>query len=337
MRCHFSTPCKCRDVTSPWNAATIDTHPRTPTTTQLQAVVKQLVQSANTTSTNRQYHHKWVTFVDFHEHVMQVPMRIPAQQVSVAMFAAHLKQKGLRSSTIKTYMTSISNVHKLLGHADPTDYYLVKKTQQGISNTEPKNTLQRLPIMNTELKLITQAIPYATSCIYTQIMLKALFHIAYHACLRVGEAVYSNQQPHTLTMDHITISDGNSYTITFSSYKHSKSATPTLVMHKQHDAHHCPVTALRNYLLLRGGAPGPIFIDKAGEPVARDGFAQHLKTCLQLAGLPAHKYNTHSLRIGRITQLALDRTTQTNIKIVGRWKSDAYLRYIKPTRFELPH
>ena len=140
MRCHFSTPGNCRDVTSLWNAATIDTHPRTSTATQLQAPVKQLVQSANTTSTNRQYHHQWVTFVDFHEHVMQVPMRIPAQQVSVAMFAAHLKQKGLRSSTIKTYMTSISNVHKLLGHADQTDSYLVKKTQQGISNTEPKNT-----------------------------------------------------------------------------------------------------------------------------------------------------------------------------------------------------
>ena len=116
---------------------------------------------------------------------MKVPMRIPAQQVSVAMFAAHLKQKGLRGSTIKTYMTSISNIHKLLGHDDPTDTYLVRKTQQGISNTEQINTLQRLPIMDTEMKLITQAISYATSCTYTQIMLKALFLITYYAWLRV--------------------------------------------------------------------------------------------------------------------------------------------------------
>lgn len=185
MRCHFSTPGNCRDVTSLWNAATKDTHPRTTTTEQLQTAVTQLVQSANTTSTNRQYHKQWVAFVDFHEHIMKVPMRIPAQQVSVAMFAAHLKQKGLRGSTIKTYMTSISNIHKLLGHDDPTDTYLVRKTQQGISNTEQINTLQRLPIMDTEMKLITQAISYATSCTYTQIMLKALFLITYYAWLRV--------------------------------------------------------------------------------------------------------------------------------------------------------
>ena len=267
---------------------------------------------------------------------MKVPMRIPAQQVLVAMFAAHLKQKGLRGSTIKTYMTSISNVHKLLGHDDPTDTYLVRKTQQGISNTEPINTLQRLPIMDTEMKLITQAISYATSCTYTQIMLKALFLITYYACLRVGEAVYSNQRAHTLTMDHITTADGNSYTITFSSYKHSKSATPALVLQKHINVQHCPVTALRNYILLRGRAPGPIFIDKTGNPVTRDGFAEHLKICLQLAGLPAHKYNTHSLRIGRTTQLALDGTTLAKIKLAGRWNSEAYLRYIKPTHFQLP-
>ena len=116
----------------------------------------------------------------------------------------------------------------------------------------------------------------------------------------------------------------------------SKSATPALVLQKHINVQHCPVTALRNYILLRGRAPGPIFIDKTGNPVTRDGFAEHLKICLQLAGLPAHKYNTHSLRIGRTTKLALDGTTLAKIKLAGRWNSDAYLRYIKPTHFQLP-
>ena len=101
--------------------------------------------------------------------------------------------------------------------------------------------------------------------------------------------MYSNQRAHTLNMDHITTADGNSYTITFSSYKHSKSATPALVLQKHINVQHCPVTALRNYILLRGRAPGPIFIDKTGNPVTRDGFAEHLKICLQLAGLPFGK------------------------------------------------
>ena len=200
------------------------------------------------------------------------------------MFTAHLKQKQLRSSTIKTYLSAISNVHKLLGLNDPTDSFLVTKTIQGIATTEPKLTKQRLAITNIELKQITQAIPYSTSCAYTQIMLKALFHFTYHACLRVGEVVYSTQREHTLTMNHIAPTDDNCYKITFSSYKHSNSATPILVVQKQNDVQICPVTSLRQYLLLRGQVPGPLFIDISGNPLTRDNFVHYLKLCLRLAG-----------------------------------------------------
>ena len=107
MRCHFSTPGNCRDVTSLWNAATIDTHPRTSTTAQLQAAVKQLVQSANTTSTNRQYHQQLVTFVDFHEQVMHVPMLIPASQY----ISGYVRSSPETKVTAKQYHKDIHDIY----------------------------------------------------------------------------------------------------------------------------------------------------------------------------------------------------------------------------------
>ena len=167
-----------------------------PTSTRHLAAVKLLVHSANTISTNRLYNQHLVAFVDFHEHLMHVPMRIPALQVPVN----------------------------------------------------------------------------------------------------------SNIQAHTLTMDRITIADGYSCTITL--LPHRKSATAVLAMLKQLDIHHCPVTALLNYLRLRGEAPGVIFIDKAGKLVTLDEFAQHLKLCLQ-DRVPSHIYYKAFAKISRNTQHAL--------------------------------
>ena len=252
------------------------------------------------------------------------------------MFAAHLQRQGLRSSTIKTYLSAISNVHKLLGQTDPTNTFLVNKMVQGIVNTESKSEQTRLPITNTELHKIMQAIPFCTGCTYTQIMLEALCLLAYHACLRVGEIVYSAQREHTLTMDNLNTTEASEFQITLSSYKHSKTTTPTLILQKQPTDKHCPVKSLQKYLLIRGAAPGPIFINKMSQPLTRENFAHYLNLCLQLAGLPAEHYNTHSLRIGRATQLAIDGASEMTIKAAGRRKSTAYQKYVHPTVFHLP-
>ena len=46
-------------------------------------------------------------------------------------------------------------------------------------------------------------------------------------------------------------------------------------------------------------------------------------------GLESHLYNTHSLHIGRASDLSKMGANVEKIKHVGRWKSNAVYRYIK--------
>ena len=50
---------------------------------------------------------------------------------------------------------------------------------------------------------------------------------------------------------------------------------------------------------------------------------------MQTAGLDAHAFSGHSLRIGAATTAAAAGLPDWLIKAMGRWKSDAYLRYVR--------
>ena len=186
--------------------------------------------------------------------------------------------------------------------------------------------------------MLVRAIPLAVKSIYKQHMLKALFLLAFHACMRAGEVVVSSESYHTLNFRHVQqiVQNGEpAFQITFPSYKHSKSSTTSILSAAQQQEY-CPVTALRTYLVHRGTSRGPLFIDENSSPITRANFSAYLKSCLRIAGLPDHRYNTHSFRIGRATQLAQDKVPQSEIQSVGRWHSDAYQKYIRPSYKQLP-
>jgi len=52
-------------------------------------------------------------------------------------------------------------------------------------------------------------------------------------------------------------------------------------------------------------------------------------------GLDTKHYNTHSFRIGAATSAESAGLTESQIKSMGRWKSDAYRHYIKPSSSQL--
>ena len=90
------------------------------------------------------------------------------------------------------------------------------------------------------------------------------------------------------------------------------------------------------YIAVRGNTPGPLFIQQANLPVNRASFVHFLNKCLVTSNLQVSRYNTHSFRIGRATQMAMDGHTNDQIKAAGRWKSSAFLKYIRPSYFTLP-
>ena len=188
------------------------------------------------------------------------------------------------------------------------------------------------------------SIPLFSSDSFEGKLVKALFLLTFYACLRAGEIVHADKTAHTLCMENL-IWTHSTYTIKFASYKHS-GRTGSVAEDERHDlpeitlprihSNNCPVLALREYIDTRGGQHGPIFINQGGQPVTRKQLSVWLKTAVELTGAPSGRYNTHSFRIGRTTQLAAEGHSDETIRRTGRWKSDAYKGYIQIQSFSLP-
>ena len=97
----------------------------------------------------------------------------------------------------------------------------------------------------------------------------------------------------------------------------------------------CPVKAMLNYLLVRAEGTGPLFKFQDGRYLTRQRLVDHVRAALQEAGLDQSKYCGHSFRIGAATTAAKRGMEDSMIKTLGRWKSLAYLEYIKIPRDQL--
>lgn len=90
----------------------------------------------------------------------------------------------------------------------------------------------------------------------------------------------------------------------------------------------CAVESLLAYLVIRGDGPGPLFLLQSGQPLTRPLLTNWLKEILTLAKVPGN-YSSHSFRIGAATVAARNGIPDHLIRLLGRWSSSAYLRYIR--------
>ena len=97
----------------------------------------------------------------------------------------------------------------------------------------------------------------------------------------------------------------------------------------------CPVNALLAYVDVRGQAPGPLFRFKDQQPLTRERLVSCLRTAISKAGFDPNLYAGHSFRIGAATAAHLNGVEDSTIMTLGKWKSDAYLRYIRTPKEQL--
>ena len=90
----------------------------------------------------------------------------------------------------------------------------------------------------------------------------------------------------------------------------------------------CPIKALLPYLVLRGDRPGPLFLLQDGRRLTRQIFATTLDNLLKELHLNPVEFNTHSFRIGAATSAKEANISDMYIKMLGRWRSDAYQCYV---------
>ncbi len=92
----------------------------------------------------------------------------------------------------------------------------------------------------------------------------------------------------------------------------------------------CPVSALLSYIAIGPSVYGPLFVFGDGSFLSRDKLVSAVRAALEQAGMDAKSYRGYSFRIGVATTAAQVGLEDSIVKMLGRWESTAYQRYIQP-------
>ena len=101
--------------------------------------------------------------------------------------------------------------------------------------------------------------------------------------------------------------------------KHTKNIPPgtseNVILHHRTDL--CPVTAVQNFLVLRGNTGSPLFSLPGGVPYPRSQFGAALWLTVNISQLKG-KYLGHSFMIGAATEAAARGMSDSQIRKLGR-------------------
>ena len=153
----------------------------------------------------------------------------------------------------------------------------------------------------------------------------------FYGFLRIGEITATKQAPNVLQLSQVTkLSNASGFIVSvkliFHQFKHHYNQPPvSIILSRQ--AGVWPVENLLRYFPLRGSMPGPLFQHLNGVPVTRTEFDEWLARVIKHCGLDSTKYKGHSFRIGAASHAAACGYSDSQIRLLGRWKSDAFKRY----------
>ena len=93
----------------------------------------------------------------------------------------------------------------------------------------------------------------------------------------------------------------------------------------------CSVMTMKDYLLqAQPPSSRPLFaFVQPRQWLTRNNLTTELRSILQHCGLPANNFYSHSFRIGAATTAAKAGLPPWLIKVLGRWSSDCYERYMR--------
>ena len=290
--------------------------------------------SLSTTSLNT-YRRPWQLFLQFCSERLHIQGPIfPIPTEHLALFIAFLAEQKYAASTVLTYISALSFPHRLASLPDPTKRDMIQLALRGYSKMNPSHDT-RLPISLPLLEKIVSACDHTQSSMYSRKMTQAMYAMAFFAALRVGEITCKPTQPrgNVILLNQIVFMktrEGvvSAIKITLRNYKHSDPAVPVdIFLYREKPV--CPVSTVLAYLRLRGTSPGPLFCWPDASPVSRTFFTKALSDALRYCNLNVEGYKSHNFRIGAASWAAAKGMSDAQIRAFGRWKSNAFLRYIR--------
>lgn len=256
---------------------------------------------------------------------------LPSHPHDIALYVTHLSS-ALKTATIRSHLSAVAFFHQIHGYANPTSSFLVKKLLVGHKKRESKPAVRK-PITLDILTRIVSALRSSTYSSYERKLYRAVFTTMYHAALRASEICVTPYSSHTLKASQLNLFRCGKVKVLklcFTSYKHSPCQPKPLILYPTKSTT-CAVRSYTLYARPHTKRDGPAFLMASRRPLTRQLLARNLHYLLQKIHLKPSHYNTHSFRIGKATDMAKQGYSYSQIALLGRWNSNAFLKYIRPT------
>jgi len=270
---------------------------------------------------------------------------LPVYEQTLCRYVASLANEGLRHISIKAYLAAIRQLSIQQDEGDPHISGMAKLelVLRGIKRVQASHQAAptRQPITIELLEKLRDTWLTGTPT-WNERMLWAAASLCFFGFFRSGEITIPNDRSFD-TSCHLSATDirvDNHCNPTMLRVRLKASKTDPFrvgvdVFVGLTGSPICPVTAVLEYMLMRGARPGPLFLFKDGKPLTRSRFVERVRDALDRAGVDSRPFSGHSFRSGAATTAAKRGMGESTIKMLGRWKSNAYQLYIKTPREHL--
>lgn len=264
---------------------------------------------------------------------------LPANEQNLLLYVSYLHKQGLKETSIRVYLAAVRSMHVMSGLVSPLEgcprLELALKAV-GKQNDPPA---QKLAIT---YELLTKMCSYLGNT-YDHVLLKAAFTLAHFGLLRAAEFTVdmdSNFQSSLhLCLGDITIKQefqGPIHMVVHvKQCKTDKRNNGTNVIIGCSEMETCALCCMAQFLPMRRQIHGndqtkPLFMFKNGAILTKSLLVKQTRVYVSLTGIGnVQRYTGHSFRVGGATSAAAVGMSDWEIKLMGRWTSNSYQRYIK--------
>ena len=247
-----------------------------------------------------------------------------------------MMSRSVAWGTVKSYLCALRFFQIRAGLPDPSLSSFPRLTYvlKGIHRKSPDHQRKpRLPI-TTAILLQLHEVWSKPPIAYDSIMLWAACCLGFFAFLRSGEFTTTDHlSPDAiLSLSDVVVdsrADPRLITLHLRCSKTDPFGAGCRIYLGRTDTIPCPVAAILQYLSQRPSTPGPLFLFQDGTPLSRISLVAHMRQALAQAGFDASSYSGHSFRIGAATAAAQAGYSDSFIQSLGRWKSAAFISYIR--------
>jgi site-specific recombinase XerD len=300
------------------------TAPRPTGLGELDELAEQYVQEAHAAATRRAYQSDLKLFEAW---CVEVGLTaLPASQLTLERYLAHLAKAGRKASTIRRARSAIGMAHAHAGLPRPDQHARIRALERGIGRTHGAHEEGAEPLMAEDVARIG-ALPARTAL---EVRDRALVLVGFAAAFRASDLVRLDVSDVRFTADELEL--------TLRTSKEDPLNKGTLVrIARGGNPKTCPVQALRAWIQRVGRPSGPLFRAVHGAVVEHERLHPRAVTrAVQRAAMRAGiegDYSSHSLRAGLATSAYAQGARETDIRDHGRWQSLTSLaRYIRLER-----